>query len=48
MSARGHDGTVTSVTLAEMLAPITTPVFTTTTTTTPDEASPSYNGYNHT
>jgi hypothetical protein len=32
---RGHDGTVTSVTLAEMPAPPTTPTFTTTATTTP-------------
>jgi hypothetical protein len=33
--ACGHDGTVTSVTSAEMPAPITTLAFTTTTTTTP-------------
>jgi hypothetical protein len=35
MSARGHDGTVTSGTLAEMPVPITAPTFTTTTTSTP-------------
>jgi hypothetical protein len=34
-SARGHDGTITSVTSAEILAPTTTPAFTTTTMTTP-------------
>jgi hypothetical protein len=34
-SARGHDGTVTSVTSAEMPTPITAPTFATTTTTTP-------------
>jgi hypothetical protein len=33
--ARGQDGTVTSVTSAEMPAPTTTPAFTTTVTTTP-------------
>jgi hypothetical protein len=35
MSVRGNDGTVTSITAAEMLVPTTTPTFTTTTTTTP-------------
>jgi hypothetical protein len=35
MFARGHDGTVTSVTSTEMPAPITVPTFTTMTTTTP-------------
>jgi hypothetical protein len=34
-SAHGHDGTVTSITSAEMPAPITAPTFTTTATTTP-------------
>jgi hypothetical protein len=34
-SARGHDGTVTSVTSAKMLVHITAPTFTTTTTPTP-------------
>jgi hypothetical protein len=33
--ARGHDGTVTSVTSVEMPAPITAPTFTTMATTTP-------------
>jgi hypothetical protein len=35
MRACGHDGTVTSVTSAEMPTPTTTPAFTTTTTITP-------------
>jgi hypothetical protein len=35
MSVRGDDGTVTSVTSAEMTASTTTPAFTTTATTTP-------------
>jgi hypothetical protein len=34
-SARGHDGTITSVTSAEMPAPITAPTFTATVMTTP-------------
>jgi septal ring-binding cell division protein DamX len=34
-SARGHDGTVTSVKSVEMLAPITAPTFTSTAITTP-------------
>jgi hypothetical protein len=34
-SAHGHDGTVTSVMSAKMLAPITAPTFTTTAITTP-------------
>jgi hypothetical protein len=46
-SARGHDETVTSVTSAEMPAPITARPFTTTAIIVPDETSPSYNDYNY-
>jgi hypothetical protein len=47
VSARGHDGTVTSVTSAKMPAPITTPTFTAMVKTTPTKHPPSCNGYNH-